>query len=903
VKLKFDGTQRVQIDAVASIADLFDDLVSPLSSAYSVGAAGELAIVPNGVLPSDEDLLSNLRSVQTRNGLALDDALKPITRAATVGGAEVDWSFPNFSVEMETGTGKTYVYLRTALELSRRYGFKKYIVVVPTIAICQGVVTMLRLTREHFADLYPDVRYGSQTYDSRNLGQARHFVLSPSTEFLIMTLDSFNKSRNVIYRRADRLQGEAAISLLQAARPILILDEPQNMGSEIATHSLGGLTPLFALRYSATHRDPYNLVYRLTPLDAYRLGLVKQIEVAGIERELDANRPFVHLESIDSTKKRPSAALSVHVLRAGGGVRQRRLVVRPGIDLRLRTKRPEYGGYIVEEVNPAAATVRFSNNLELTIGESTGVDRSAIFASQIRYTIREHLLRQERLRSRGIKVLSLFFVDQVLNYEGENPVIRNLFDVAFEELKQDFDSWKGLRPADVRAAYFASRRRRGGRIEYLNTGPAAATEDDKKAFELIMKDKEGLLSFDEPVAFIFSHSALREGWDNPNVCQICTLNQSISEIRKRQEIGRGIRLVVDQSGARVSAPECNVLTVVANESYERYVARYQKELTEDLGADTSGTVPANARQRREVRLRKSVAQSGPFGELWERIRRKTRYSVRIDTEALLAAVVPALDDIEIQPVRVQVSKGRIIALEAGFEHQAVTGTKTLDRGNAKGSVEDLIETTLHLLEHGSQPCRVTRRTVLQILLRSRTKAAALANPHGWATTVTRILREKVTQQLVEGIAYEPLEESHSLESFDEVSDSWEDRVVESKLGLYDHVVVDSNVERRFVQSLERDSRTMAYVKLPNWYRVETPVGSYNPDWAVAQTEQDEHGQPLGNVYFVAETKALYSPDALRLSEQRKISCGRAHFDSLGVRFEVVTSLADLDRDSGLPKSS
>ena len=619
MKLAFDGTQQFQLDAIESAVELFAGL--PLSGGIvEVDTTTHLGLVPNPDLPTTEDLLGNLRRVQARNGLAPDHALKEICESIVIDGVDTEWSFPNFSVEMETGTGKTYVYLRSALELAKRFGFRKYIVVVPTVATCEGVMTMLRVTQEHFAELYPHVQYHARQYDSRNLSDVRQFALSASVELLIMTLDSFNKASNVIYRPADRLQGDAAVSLVRATHPILILDEPQNMTSALATNSLASLTPLFALRYSATHREPYNLFFRLTPLDAYRSGLVKQIEVAGVERELDANRAFIRLDSVRATGQRSTARLAIHVLRAGGGVRERVITVTSGTDVGSIAGRPEYAGYVVDEVNPATNTVRFVNDVEVNAGEAKGADRQAVFASQIRYTIREHFLRQERLRSRGIKVLSLFFVDRVANYEGEQPVIKKLFDAAFDELKLGFASWRERKASEVRAAYFASKRRRGGGIEYVDTTASAASENDRVAFELIMKHKERLLSFEEPVAFVFSHSALREGWDNPNVCQICTLNQAVSEMRKRQEIGRGVRLVVDQSGQRIKASECNVLTVVANESYEEYVRRYQQELADDLLTGSDAAPVANARRRCSVRLREAVLHAKEFRELGDALR-------------------------------------------------------------------------------------------------------------------------------------------------------------------------------------------------------------------------------------------------------------------------------------------
>jgi type III restriction enzyme len=376
-----------------------------------------------------------------------------------------------------------------------------------------------------------------------------------------MTIDSFNKEDNVIKQSTDRLQGATPIFLVQSARPVLILDEPQNMESELRIRALASLHPLFALRFSATHRNPYNVVYRLTPLEAYRQSLVKKIEVASVMKEEDFNQVFVRLDEIRSDKKSIQAKIAIHQRMANGTVKPKAYLFKPGACLHDKADRPEYASFVIDEINPKDETVRFKNGIEIAVGQMQGADQAALFREQIRYTIGEHIRKQKRLKEAGIKVLSLFFIDRVENYTGDGPpatdsedglypgIIRKVFDEAFDEMKKDFPDFAGSKAEDVRAAYFAEKKRRGGESEVINsTGKSA---EDRVAFNLIMKDKERLLSFSEPVAFIFSHSALREGWDNPNVCQICTLNQTVSEMKKRQEVGRGMRLVVNQDGVRV----------------------------------------------------------------------------------------------------------------------------------------------------------------------------------------------------------------------------------------------------------------------------------------------------------------------------------------------------------------
>ena len=895
MEFRFEADQHDQLQAIESVVDLFDG--QPLAMAeLEFDETRAFPVVANKLDLFEDELLRNLHLVQERQELDQDEELEIIEESVETAVGQVQWRFPNFSVEMETGTGKTYVYLRTALELRRRYGLRKFIIVVPSIAIREGVMKTLAITRQHFAELYENLPYRYYTYDADRLNVVRQFALSDSVEFMVMTIDSFNRTTNLIGRETDRLQGEKPISFIQEARPVLILDEPQNMESELAVRALSTLTPLMALRYSATHRNPYNLVFRLTPIEAYRQGLVKQVEVAGVEREADANQPFLRLVSITPRRRSVSAKLTAHVLRAGGGVRERSITVKNGTSLEEKTARPEYAGYVVDEINPGTQLVRFTNNVEIELGETRGADRETVFQSQIRYTIREHFLKQARLRSLGIKVLSLFFIDRVANYADEDGVIRRLFREAFDELKQEFPDWAHLGADDVQAAYFAKKTRASGDTELLESR-TGSTDDDRAAYDLIMRDKERLLSFEEPVAFVFSHSALREGWDNPNVFQICTLNQSVSEVRKRQEIGRGVRLAVDQSGARVHDPKVNVLTVVANESYERYVERYQAEIDEDYGRLGQAPRIRNARKRAVALRRDDQLGTPEFTKLWAKIREKTRYSVHVDSEALLDAVVPLIDELDVKPIRIRVGKGRLIVENDELVAQTVAGDRTVVSLDADGTAPELVETMIHLLEQANPPVRLTRRTLFEVFRRSTKKDAALKNPHEWAATAVRLIRDHLADQLVNGIQYEKVGKWYELSQLDESIEGWEDRLVPAQRSLYDHVLYDSDVEKRFVEKLDADDRTKVYLKLPSWFKVTTPVGAYNPDWAIVREERDEHGEPLEVVYLVAETKATLLLAKLRPDERRKITCGERHFEeALGTEFRVVTSLRDLDLD-------
>jgi len=957
MQFRFDPNQEFQVKAIEAVCDLFDGQTRVQAGLQFKGSQfGSLAAVGNRLDIGGDALLENLRKVQKRSGVRPDERLECIEETVATVDGEKAVRFPNFSVEMETGTGKTYVYLRTALDLFQRYGMRKFIVVVPSVAIREGVLKTLHVTERHFREFFgnPVCRY--YVYDSANLSQVRQFALSDSVEIMVMTLDSFNKASNVIRQTTDRLQGETPIHLVQAARPILILDEPQNMESEKAVAALAALDPLFALRYSATHRNPYNVVYRLTPAEAYRQGLVKKIEVASVVRENEENRPYLRVLDIETRKNTITARLAIHKLMKTGQVKETMVRVRPGDSLEKKTNRSDYAGWEVDEINPGGGFIRFANNVEMKKGEEQGADREVLFDVQIRHTVEQHMQKQARLKERGIKVLSLFFIDRVANYTADDGIIRKLFDRAFDEVKASHPEWKDLSAADARAAYFAEKRRKGGVTEILDS-VSGETKEDEAAYDLIMRDKEALLSFPEDgddeetrrkkrVAFIFSHSALREGWDNPNVFQICTLNQTASLVKKRQEVGRGIRLAVDQSGERVHDDQVNILTVVANESYRDYVANYQSEIAFEYRseiearygkalADLSdaerrkveeeygeGILPPPPRKagERKARLRKARALSEEFKELWNRIKHKTRYAVKLDTEALLNEVVPEIEKAEVAPPRVTITKASVSVRDDGmFEAMQISAAKTAAELAGRWPLPNLVDLMADLLEHTSPPVRLTRRTLLELYRRIGDKKAALDNPHEWATTAVRILKEKLAEHLVDGIEYirvcdvpggDGLPASEKWYEMRRIVDeNGEDGVelfskyivsTDETRSLYDLVPCDSEVEKKFVEDLEAREDVKLYLKLPYWFTVPTPVGEYRPDWAIVMEGREEDGKPV--LYLVSETKSSPRMDDLRPDERRRIQCGAAHFGSKqfkkrgalkGVDYRVVTQASEL----------
>ncbi len=944
MEFRFDPNQDFQVHAIDAITNLFDGQTRVQGGIQSRGGqAGTLWAVANRLDLDEAAVLHNLKRVQKQNSIRPDKGLACIEDKIRTPDGEKQVRFPNFSIEMETGTGKTYVYLRTALELYRQYGMRKFIVVVPSVAIREGVLKTLEITEKHFREFFgnPVCRY--YVYDSSNLSQIRQFALADSVEVMVMTLDSFNKASNVIRQSTDRLQGETPLFLVQAARPILILDEPQNMESEKAIAALATLDPLFALRYSATHRNPYNVVYRLTPAEAYRQGLVKKIDIDPVVRENEENRPYLRVDEIKTEKNKVTARIALHKLMKTGQVQEAKVTVRPGDSLEEKANRSEYAGWEVDEINPGGSFVRFANNVELKLGEEQGADKEAVFDVQIRHTIDEHFHKQTRLKGAGIKVLSLFFIDRVANYADENGIIRKLFDRAFNDLKTKYPDWKDVAPDDVRAAYFAEKRRKGGVTEALDS-VSGETKEDVEAYDLIMRDKESLLSFPDAaddeqtrrkkqVAFIFSHSALREGWDNPNVFQICTLNQTASLVKKRQEVGRGIRLAVHQSGQRIRDDQVNILTVIANESYRKYVENYQSEIAfeyreeiearygKPIGALTDaerrkieaeygeGILPPPPRQKgeRKARLTKSAKLHEEFKGLWERIKHKTRYAVKLDTEALLREVVPEIDKTEIAPPRITITKAQVRVNDDGiFEAMQTSAAKTAKDLSGRWALPNLVDLMADLLEHTSPPVRLTRKTLLEVFRRAQNKKAATDNPHEWAITAVRILKEKLADHLVNGIEYIRVSDCPGSDKLPaeakwyEMREILDEEAIElfSKYvvpdngkplerSLYDAVPCDSETERQFVKDLEARNDVRLYAKLPYWFSVNTPVGDYHPDWAIVMDDPEEDAKPL--LYFVSETKGTEKfsktgsiadlKSEVRPDEWRRIQCGAAHFGS------------------------
>lgn len=984
MKLQFDAKQEFQIEAVNAVTDLFDgqpleksDFSVVLNAQQTSGtpmfgavSRNELG-VGNALDINNETLLKNLQGAQERNLL---DVTKGVEGWTWTDEAGHHWC-PHFSVEMETGTGKTYVYLRTIFELNHKYGFRKFIIVVPSVAIREGVLKNLEITRDHFRALYNNVEVEHFVYDAKRVSQLRQFATSNNIQILVINIDAFRKNfsgtdseqrSNVIYKESDKLSGHQPIEFVRATNPIVIIDEPQSVDStDRAQQAIQALNPLCTLRYSATHKNIYNLVYKLDPIRAYELRLVKQIVVASVTSEDAHNEAYIKLLKVDNTNGiKAHLEIDVDLVE---GVKRKKLVVKNGDDLHIKSgERAMYAnGYQIAEINaePGNEYVVLSNGRRLALGQEEGGLRDDLWREQIRRTIERHLMKELQLRDKGIKVLSLFFIDRVANYRmisTDGSLVRGRFAAAFEECYQKLmeeERFKNLLrwPVEqVHNGYFAQDKKG------VFKDTRGDTQADDSAYELIMKDKERLLSIDEPLRFIFSHSALREGWDNPNVFQICTLNETSSATKKRQEIGRGLRLPVNQDGQRVFDENINKLIIVANESYDDFARALQTEYEEDCGItfgkvpklafvmlemlhgeetaqigrtgsesiwealrrsnilDSTGrisstfnprapgfelTLPEEYRELKDdvlavlgsyklerhikrdevpkkLEFKKSVTLDSEFQELWNRIKQRTTYAVEYSTESLVQNAVREIRKMErIEAVRLSYTETRV-----EVEKRGVLGM-VIREGNTgyefRGALPDIIA-------YIQGETELTRGTIARILRESDRLDEFTLNPQSFMDEVTRVLRRELNRLIIDGIKYERIEGAEfemRLFETEEILSYLSNRLDVNK-SVYDAIVYDSDIERRFAERLEEREDIRLFVKLPWWFKIETPIGEYNPDWAIVKHDSSV-------LYMVRETKGRKDFEKLRNAEADKIRCGKRHFETIGVDYQVVTDASEV----------
>lgn len=919
MKIKFK-VQAHQTAAVQAVVDCFHG--QPLlAGGYAVATTASLfardlyANAPLQLAPSA--LLENLAQVQQRQQLPLSDSL-----------VQDAVSPVNLDIEMETGTGKTYCYLKTLFELNRLYGWSKFIIVVPSIAIREGVAKSLEMTAEHFLETYhKKARFF--IYDSRQLHHLESFAADAGINVMVINVQAFaarGTENRRIYEVLDDFQSRRPIDVLSAIRPILILDEPQRMEGAQTLKSLEAFKALMVLRYSATHKRQHNLVHRLDALDAYNQKLVKKIAVRGISlRGQSGANGYLYLQSVEvSAERAPQARTEFEQKLKGGHIRRVLRKLKRGDDLfELSNGLETYRGHVVADVDAGRDSLAFTNGVELFAGEAVGdVDEQLLRRIQIREAIKAHFDKEQRLFPQGIKVLTLFFIDEVAKYrdyarDDEKGEYARVFEEEYWQYVQeeglglangDYGRYlQGIQAAGTHSGYFSIDRktRRLADPQVEKRGENAGLSNDADAYDLILKDKERLLSLDEPVRFVFSHSALREGWDNPNVFVICLLKHSDNNLSRRQEVGRGLRLAVDQAGERMDDPahvhEINVLTVVANESYQAFVSALQQDIRDSLSSRPLRANQATALEiedERRSRLNLLTARFGaaPFQALWQGINFRATYQVRFDSDELVRRAVQALDQqLRVTSMQYSVQRGEQnasierddLADADAFVLQAtqVAAVRPSPRAPVK---HDLIGKV-------AAATQLTRRTTLTILqgIAQATFEQLRRNPEQFMAQVARLVNEQKALLVADSLVYALTGERYA----DSVFQQGQLRLEAGQAGprlerhVYQHVGADSQVEQAFVRQLDSCEQVAVYAKLPRGFLIPTPVGGYTPDWAIALTD---------GRHLVVETKGSASMMDLSAVERTKISCAERFFAAINaarpenpVRYLVVNDFQGL----------
>jgi type III restriction enzyme len=865
MKLHFEANLGYQLDAVDSVVRLFESAprMKARDTVFAEVHANILKLSPDRIFQNRDTIVSERK-------IAEKDAHKT---------PELD-----FSVEMETGTGKTYVYLRTIFDLHRAYGLSKFIIVVPSIPVREGVLKTLEITRSHFKELY-SVPFEFFGYESKKLAQVKAFCESNTLQIMIMNIQSFNAEDRIISQERDATHGVKLIDLIKQTYPVIVMDEPQvGMGTAKSEKALASLNPLFKIRYSATHETPKNVVYRLTPFDAYNQNLVKKIEVFSVQTE-GAVESLGFKDAVFAGTKPPQAKLTANVRLAENGYKTKTITCKTGDSIEEKTGNIAYRGLIVEriwrDINDERTKLQFTNGTVLMMGEQTGRDSDEVFREQIRWTIKKHFEKKAVRNPQGIKVLSLFFIDRVANYMNADGKIRKLFLELYREIYKEQFKKEPTNIDAVHNGYFA----KTGNGEWTDSEASMSKNSD--AYQLILKDKERLLSQDEPLEFIFSHSALGVGWDNPNVFNICTLNETESATKKRQEIGRGLRICVNQDGDRVrdvidvkEGKEVNLLTVIANQSYQAFAQSYQDELKEEFGVDAPTAKTRDARKKpTKLKLNKARFESKDFSELWKRIAQKTDWSVSFLESDVIDRCTEVVRAIHVPDPSINVELNRITTLGredapqlwnvyGGAERSAARGIKaSLDPVNEISDQTGLaIDTIQKILEKSGKPEQVTR------------------NPIAFMAEACEKIKRVINRELVTVVRYQKTGESYAPGLFEALDDTLGEVVATPNHGLYDAEKTDSDIERKFGVELDNDQHIRLFFKLPKWYSVPTPIGDHHPDWAIVVEKKMLDGNGAEVTYqFVVETKGTKRKEDLAPDERMKIDCAIKHFEAVGLK--------------------
>ena len=1025
MKLKFK-TQVYQTHAVESVVDCFagQPLLDGLTYRIDPGQQTQASAFDDegfknaDLALSEAQVLENIQTVQRRQNLPASTSLTEFTTYDTKGNrGPVKAAYKkdalaatriHLDVEMETGTGKTYCYIKTIFEMNKRFGWSKFIIMVPSIAIREGVLKSLQITAEHFTEGYSK-KARFFIYNSKRLHELESFSSDAGINVMVMNIQAFNArgaDNRRIYDELDDFQSRRPIDVIAANRPILILDEPQKMEGSATMEALPRFKPLMILRYSATHRTHHNRIHRLDALDAYNQKLVKKIAVRGIQtRGLAGTNAYLYLEGIDISRQAPVARIELEVKLKSGQIKRqlRRLQFRDDLFAESGELDQYRDGFTISQIDATNDTVEFTNGVVLKAGEASGdVSEHDIRRIQIRETIKAHLDREKQLFAQGIKVLSLFFIDEVAKYRDygqpdEQGEYARIFENEYELLKNEYlselvidnEAYRkylgGIAPADTHNGYF-SIDKKTSRLKDPVVGARSVDSDDVDAYDLILKDKERLLSFEEPTRFIFSHSALREGWDNPNVFIMCMLKHSDNTISRRQEVGRGLRLSVNQHGDRMDNPavvhDINVLTVIASESYTDFVAGLQHEISETLSArprqatagfftgkllhTEHGQVEVNAdmgsgiefylvqngyvdRQKNIVDKYHEAKATGllaelpddlkPYAEqvfalidtvfsegqlpkiedgrkpktnplnanfdkkefqaLWQLINRKAVYRVDFSSDELVRKCIAALDkELRVTPLQYTVQKG---IQKDGLTDDQLRGGDGFEVEETATEYGDSIHSRVRydLLGKVAENAHLTRATAANILrgIQSAVFDQFRQNPEHFIAEASRLITEQKAAMVIERLAYDEVEERYDVDIFtaNQTGQDFSRATEKLKNHVYDYAITDSDVERRFVKELDVSSEVVVYAKLPRGFLIPTPVGDYNPDWAISF-----RAGSVKHIYFVAETKGSMSSMKLREIEKTKIECARRFFHEISqqvtdekVKYDVVTDYGTL----------
>lgn len=876
MKFKFDSNQEFQLIPIKSVVELFEGQPQKKESPLLLSEYGTFG---NRLNITKEKISENLLNIQEKNHIPFElrnDSL-------------------DFSIEMETGTGKTYTYFRTIFELNVKYGWSKFIIIVPSISIKEGVLKTYDITKEHFETLYSSVVSNCYEYDSKKPNQIKSFGRDTHINIMVMTLHSFNKETNVIKQTGLDGFEDTPISFIQKTKPIVILDEPQNMESELSKKSIGELNPLFTLRYSGTHKNYYNLLYRLSPYESYYRGLVKKIEVISMKEKFNFNKPHIKVIEVgkDKNKNNPFYTKIECFIKKDGEIYTDILTIRQGESLERKTKNSLYKGYDLQNISTSTNQIEFSNHNTFRQGEDNDLSKKEIQKLQIEKTIRLHFDKQKEFLDKGlnIKVLSLFFIDRVDNYVN-NGWIKEEFERLFEEIKIDYDYFRTKDKSNIHNGYFSKKvNKKNGEIIYRDELKNTQTdrELEKEVYNLIMKDKEKLLSFEEETCFIFSHSTLKEGWDNPNVFQITTLNETVSEIKKRQEIGRGLRLSVDSEGNRIFDKKINVLSVISNESYEEFVSTLQTEYENEFFKGEKKPVPDNGNKKRKIiKLKPDILNSPEFKELWKRISTKTRYKINFDSSNLIENCIEDINEnVEVKKIVYQFETFDITMNEETGIGGNTKGSGIINTNGYIGELPDLVEEL-------KKETNLTVNTIKMILERLNDYLLDdfIKNPQDFIYQVSKVINNQKTKLLLKGIEYEELKGEdgevlyYDQSLFTDFKDTPENKIIDidfiedielieekKKKSLYDSIVIDSENEKDFTKEFLNNPNIKLFVKLPSKFLIPTPVGNYNPDWGYIKEEVNPMTKQLEKtLYFIGETKTSKDEFDLRGKEWFKIKC-------------------------------